>query len=145
MPCPRGDDALDGEMAALRRAGVDVLVCLQPGAEREQLGLAGEPAAAARAGLRFHELPVPDFGVPDRVAAEPLLASLAADLAAGRHVAVHCRGGVGRSSVVAAALLIRLGLPADQAWPVIAQARGCAVPETGQQRRWLADCGLDGT
>jgi protein-tyrosine phosphatase len=58
-------------------------------------------------------------------------------LVAGAHVAVHCRGGVGRSSLVAAACLVRLGVPADQVWRVIGEARGARVPETRRQRQWL--------
>jgi len=118
---------------------VDVLVCLLPPGERLLLGLADEPDAAARAGLAFHALPIRDFATPDRAAAAVLVDTLAAELAAGRYVAVHCRGGVGRSSLIAAALLVRLGTPAEQAWQVISAARGHPVPETAAQRRWLAN------
>lgn len=103
MPRPRGNEWLDDEMVALRQAGVDVLVCLQTAAEREELGLVDEPDAASRAGLSFYELPIEDFGVPDRTEVEPLLNTLLQRLTAGEHVAVHCRGGVGRSSLIAAA------------------------------------------
>lgn len=144
MPCPRGGSQLDDDLAGLRRAGVDVLVCLQTEAECEQLGLSDEPGAATRAGLRFLSYPIQDFGVPG-ADVEPLLDALAACLAAGEHVVVHCRGGIGRSSVVAAALLVRLGTPAAQTWQVIASSRGCAVPETEEQRRWLAGRGVRGT
>jgi len=137
MPRPRGDERLDDELRALRDLGVDVLVCLQTPAERAELGLTDEPDAAVRAGLEFHAFPIADFGVPEHAAAGPLLDTLAAHLAAGRYVAVHCRGGIGRSSLVAAALLVRLGTPAAQAWDIISAARGCAVPETEAQRTWL--------
>jgi protein-tyrosine phosphatase len=137
MPRPRGDDWLDDEMAALRRAGVDILVCLLTEAERHELGLADEVAAAARAGVECRLLPVVDFGVPDRAEAEPVLSDLAAALAAGRHVAVHCRGGIGRSSVIAGALLVRLGVPVADVWPLISAARGRPVPETQEQRDWI--------
>jgi protein tyrosine phosphatase (PTP) superfamily phosphohydrolase (DUF442 family) len=138
MPQPRGDDALDGEMSRLRRSGVDVLVSLQSAAERLDQGLAGEPAAARRAGLEFFEFAVADFGVPDHAEIQPLLDALAARLRAGRYVVVHCRGGVGRSSVVAAGLLVRLGIPAERVWDLIATGRGCRVPETVAQREWPA-------
>jgi len=138
MARPRGGTRLPGELRALREAGIDVLVCLLPPGERLLLGLAEEPAAAARAGLAFHAFPIRDFATPDRAAAAVLVDTLAADLAAGRHVAVHCRGGIGRSSLIAAALLVRLGTPAEQAWQVISAARGHPVPETDAQRRWLS-------
>jgi protein-tyrosine phosphatase len=138
MPRPRGHDQLNDEMAALRGAGVDVLVCLQPAAEREMAGLAEEPAAAVRAGMEFHVFPIVDFGVPDHAKVTPLLDTLTLRLKAGRHVVVHCYGGVGRSSLIAGALLVRLGTSAEQAWQIIAQARGCPVPETDAQRQWLS-------
>jgi protein-tyrosine phosphatase len=136
MARPRGDDWLDDEMVGLREAGVDVLVSLQSDVERRELGLLDEGPAAQRAGIVFHHFPVPDFGVPERAEFEPLLTALVADVSAGRHVAVHCRGGVGRSSVVAAAILVRLGVEPEQAWEAISTARGVPVPETDEQRAW---------
>jgi len=112
-------------LAELRRAGVDVLVSLLPAEQAAGLGL---EAAAAAAGLAFRSFPIPDFGVPDRVAAEPELAALARALATGRHVAVHCWGGVGRSSLVAAAVLVRTGVAPVDAWARAAAARGLPVP-----------------
>jgi protein-tyrosine phosphatase len=133
LPAPRVE-----ELPGLREQGVDVLVSLLPPEQADGLGLAGEQAAAQAAGLDFRSLPIPDFGVPDRAAAEAPLTALAAELAAGKHVAVHCWGGIGRSSLVAAALLVRAGVAADDAWARIAAARGVPVPETDEQRRWVS-------
>src|SRR5215831_10086664 len=105
MARPRGDDWLDDEMAGLREAGVDVLVCLQSDVERRELGLLDEGPAAQRAGIEFHHFPIVDFGVPDRSAIQPLVSTLVDALTAERHVVIHCRGGIGRSSLVAAAVL----------------------------------------
>jgi protein-tyrosine phosphatase len=137
MPRPAGGSGMDTALRSLRDAGVDVVVCLLTGGERRQLDLADEHLAAARAGLEFHHFPVRDFGVPDHDAIEPLLDQLSERLAAGRHVVVHCRGGVGRSSTVAAALLLRRGRTPDQAWAALARGRGVRVPETFRQRRWV--------
>ncbi|RUL89841.1 dual specificity protein phosphatase family protein [Verrucosispora sp. FIM060022] len=136
MPRPRGDDWLDDEMIALRDLGVDVLVCLLTPTEAAELGLTGEAAAATNARLEFHALPVDDLGVPDRALAQPLLDLLHDRLTGGRHVAVHCRAGIGRSSLIAAACLLRLGAPLDDVWKVIGEARGVSVPETDEQRHW---------
>ncbi|MFY1633841.1 protein-tyrosine phosphatase family protein [Solwaraspora sp. WMMB335] len=139
MTRPRGGDWLDTEMAVLAADGVDVLVCLLTTGELDELDLADEAAAAARAGLEFHRLPVTDFGVPDRAAARPLLDLLHQRLVAGHDVAVHCRAGIGRSSVIAAACLVGLGVERTEVWRIIATARGVPVPETDEQRAWLAD------
>jgi protein-tyrosine phosphatase len=137
MPAPPGGDALPAALAGLRAEGVDVLVSLLPPDQAAALDLTAEPAAATAAGLTYRSLPIPDFGVPDRAEAEPTLAALTADLAAGRHVLVHCWGGVGRSGLVAAALLTRAGVPVPAAWSQVAAARGHPVPETDAQRAWL--------
>jgi protein-tyrosine phosphatase len=137
LPAP----ALD-ELPGLRADGVDVLVSLLPADQATALGLAGERAAAEAAGLEFVSFPIPDFGVPDRAEAEPVLQRLAADRAAGRHVAVHCWGGVGRSSLVAAALLVRAGATPAEAWARVAAARGVPVPETDAQREWVVPPGI---
>jgi protein-tyrosine phosphatase len=83
-------------------------------------------------------LPIPDRGVPpDQEAARHLLAALRDHLAAGRAVAVHCRIGIGRSSLIAAALLVVHGVPAAEAWMRVEAARGCPVPDTAAQMEWV--------
>jgi protein-tyrosine phosphatase len=137
MPAPAGGDDLAGSIAELAEDGVDVLVSLLPPDQAAGLGLAAEEAAATRAGLAFRAFPIPDFGVPERAAAEAFLELVAGDLDQGKHVAVHCWGGVGRSSLIAAALLVARGTDAEEAWAQIAAARGVAVPETDEQRTWV--------
>lgn len=137
MPRPRGGDWLGDEMAALRAAGVGLVACLLTGDELADLELRDEERAAGSVGLEFRHLPIVDMSVPDP---EPLLAladELARRLAEGDHVVVHCRAGIGRSSLLAATVLVRLGVPLEQAWVDIGTARGVEVPETEEQRRWV--------
>ncbi|MFI9810878.1 phosphatase domain-containing protein [Saccharothrix variisporea] len=114
-------------------AGVDVVVCALTDDEIAELDLADAPDAARD----YRHLPIPDFGVPADLDAE--LHRLAADVRAGRHVVVHCWGGIGRSSLIAAALLVLDGAEPAGAWQAIAEARGREVPETDEQRAWLDD------
>ena len=58
-------------------------------------------------------------------------------LEAGQSVAVHCRQGIGRSSLIAALLLVSAGVDPEAALAQISQARGCAVPDTLGQRDWI--------
>ncbi len=62
MAKPRGGDWLDDQLHTLRR--LDVVVCALPSAELEAVGLTGEAAAAAHAGLEFVWIPIADRGVP---------------------------------------------------------------------------------
>jgi predicted protein tyrosine phosphatase len=147
MAKPRGHDWLEDEMHALRRAGVDVLVCALTPPESEELGLAGEVQAAAAAGLRFVAVPIPDRTVPDAAAVLPVLRDLAGRSRAGAHVVTHCRFGIGRASLLAAAVLVLNGVDPETAWRRLEEARGLAVPDTPEQRRWAVGLtgGTDGT
>ena len=138
MPRPRGGDWLDDELAALRGVDVRVLVSLLTTNEMRELELSGEANAAFRAGLRFYHHPIVDLGVPERAPVLALVDQLVSRLKAGDHVVVHCRAGIGRSSLVAGAVLVKLGITPDTAWTTISTARGVEVPETDEQRAWLS-------
>ena len=136
MAAPQGD--LDGVLLALREQGVDTLVSLLPPEQTTMLFLTDEPDAAYRAGLAFRSLPVPDFGVPDHAEFARPLRELSDELSAGRHVAVHCWGGVGRSSHGRGrAAGASAAAPPEAAWHRVAYARGVPVPETDEQRDWV--------
>lgn len=79
-----------------------------------------------------------DRGIPtSQKATANLVRKLEAALEAGKSVAVHCRQGVGRSSLIAALLLVSAGIDPKVALAQIRQARGCAVPDTLEQRDWI--------
>ncbi len=116
MARPRGGDWLDDEMRNLAMAGVSVLVSLLTDAEMSELGLAGEAEAAQAAGLAFCRLPTLDRRVPDRDASISLARALRSHLARGGHVSIHCRHGIGRSSALAAVVLVMEGTEPHRAW-----------------------------
>jgi protein-tyrosine phosphatase len=134
---PRGGDWLEDELASLRREGFEELVSLLCADEEEALGLTGEAEAAARVGLAYVAMPVTDRGVPDVERVRPVLARLARRVEDGGAVAVHCRMGIGRSCLVAASLLRLGGVASEEAWRRVEAARGCAVPDTVEQRAWV--------
>jgi protein-tyrosine phosphatase len=138
MPKPRGGDGLDDDLRQLAALGVDLLVSLLETDETAELGLMDEAAACARTGIEFVGLPVPDCDVPrDAQRFRDLVDRLHHDLAKGRTVAIHCWAGIGRSSLLAAALLCAAGLAPATAFSRIAAARGRDVPDTEEQREWL--------
>jgi protein-tyrosine phosphatase len=139
VPRPRGGDWLADELAAWRRAGVGTVVSLLTPDEVIDLDLAEEDRLTYAEGMEFVSFPINDREVPDSTAAAAgLFTKLDAALAAGTTVLIHCRQGIGRSAIVAAGLLVRTGLDAETALGRVASARGLPVPETDEQRRWVA-------
>lgn len=138
MAKPRPGDWLPDEMAALADHGVDVLVsALQP-SEVVELDLCREGDLAHAVGLRFVRLPIPDRGTPGGTdAVLPTLEGLVQDLGRGAHLVIHCRQGIGRSSMLAAGILALAGDDLDDTWARIETARGTTVPDTPEQRAWV--------
>jgi protein-tyrosine phosphatase len=135
---PRGGDWLADELGGLKRAGLDVLVSMLTPEENDELGLTLEQSIAERAGLDFRAYPIPDRTTPSEfLQFQRFISELSKLVALGRRVGVHCRGSIGRSTVVAAAILITLGWRSNEALRAIEKARGCRVPDTEEQRRWI--------
>jgi len=135
---PRGNDWLYDEVSAFSWDGVDTLVSMLTEEEAGELGLQKEAAACGAAGIQFVKVAIADRSVPsDKHAFLHSIERLVELVRGGRHLAVHCRASIGRSSLLAASILIRLGWDANAAFDAIQIARGCAVPDTPEQRRWV--------
>jgi len=79
------------------------VVCLLEKDEIDELGLGDEEALCRRRGMEFVSFPIPDRGLPKtREQTEALARTIAMKLKDGAAVAVPCRAGIGRSSLLAA-------------------------------------------
>ena len=135
---PRGGDWLEDEIEGWRKQGIDVVVSLLTPSENEELGLKDEGSFSKAKGVRFVSFPIEDRGIPSSSAkAQELVGQLGSEIQKGKSLAIHCRQGIGRSSLLSAALLTFMGEDLDQALQSIGKARGLEVPETVEQRRWL--------
>lgn len=140
MPRPRGGDWLEDEVRAWRRSGVDVVLSLLTPEEQAELGLTDEEELCRANGIESVSFPIADRDVPPSSATfSDLLTRLAEQLANGKGIAVHCRQGIGRAPLVAIGLLILSGVEPVVAAQRVSSARGCPVPETPDQQRWIAD------
>lgn len=139
-PCPgRRDEGrdLDADLAALRASGAGTLITLTEPAELDLLGVSAMGQSAQDAGLVWHCLPIRDFSTPDAewlATWQRVGASVRATLQAGGGVHLHCRGGCGRSGMIAAALLAELGVGADEAIARVRAARACAIETEAQEQ-----------
>jgi protein-tyrosine phosphatase len=138
MPRPRGNDWLADDLRMIRQVGVDVVVSALTGPEVEELGLNAEAQECAQNGLLFISFPIEDRSLPTNPAEFTLLVNqLVKQSRNGKSVVIHCRAGIGRSSLIAACVLVELGLSPDDAFLAIERARGCPVPDTPEQREWV--------
>ena len=137
---PRGNDWLADEIHDWCEAGVRVVVSLLGPEEELELGLSDEAHLVQASGLRFINFPIEDYGVPaSETALHKLVKEVAHLLGQGHDVGIHCRAGIGRSSLVAACLLVGGGQAVEASFEQIQEARGVPVPDTVDQRTWVAD------
>lgn len=142
--CPRGGRDLLKEMLYLRRCGVDTVVSLLSHEQVEMLELEQEGLRARRAGMQFLHHPIPDHELPpDPKAFRKFVEDLAQRARKGEKIGIHCWGSIGRATVTAACTLIHLGWPPAHALAAVELARGCPVPDTDEQERWILNYKAD--
>ncbi|HEU5401090.1 MAG TPA: hypothetical protein VFU86_07015 [Terriglobales bacterium] len=137
---PRGGDWLRDEIKSLSNSGITVLVSMLTTEESIELQLLNEAAECEEIGIVFLHIPVGDRSVPADEKGFSTVIDQAAELVrSGAYLGVHCRASIGRSSVLAAAVLVRLGWVVEAAFNAIEDARGRPVPDTAEQRQWVVD------
>ncbi len=135
---PRPYDWMQTDLEEARAAGIDILVSLLTREDNEELGLTEESRIARQLGMQFISYPILDRCTPpDLVSFRSLVADLRDQVQAGRSVGAHCRGCIGRATVVLASIMIALGWRADEALRRIEKARGFPVPDTQEQLEWI--------
>jgi protein-tyrosine phosphatase len=138
VPRPRGDDWLLDDLRNLKAGGIDVLVSLLTQAESDELGLSDEAKGCKEVGITFLVFPIEDRSVPSSLTDFSRFTELAnSELKKHCAIGIHCRSGIGRSSLFAAFLLSQHGYEPDEAFEAITQARGRPIPDTDEQRRWV--------
>ncbi|MEM6377217.1 MAG: dual specificity protein phosphatase family protein [Bacteroidota bacterium] len=138
MARPRGNDWLDDEIKWLKIRKVDCLVSLLEQSEQAELGLQNEGAICKKWGIEFISFPIEDVHIPKKEEAFIKLAKeLATLITNSQNVVIHCRMGIGRSSILAAAIMINLGFEAGNVFEIIKTYRNLKVPDTAEQTEWI--------
>ncbi|MGY2892587.1 phosphatase domain-containing putative toxin [Deinococcus sp. UYEF24] len=106
----RHDRKLAADMTQLGADGVTRLVNLMEAHEETHWQMHGYDEQAQRARLKLRRFPVVDVNVPtDPAAFAQMVEEVYAELQAGETVVAHCLGGLGRSGMLVACLLVRSG------------------------------------
>lgn len=138
MPRPRGGDWLRDEVASLKTEGVGLVVSLLHQYEAKELDLSSEGSECLAQGIEYRSFPIRDRGIPESIHAFMDFVDEMTDcLRSGIAIAVHCRAGIGRAALTVGGIMLRLGIPAEQVFPVISRARGLTTPDTPAQVAWF--------
>lgn len=115
------------------------LISVMPERELRALGVPQLGQAAAEASLCWFCLPIAEGAPPDRhfeKAWKLIGPSICSALDHGGRMVIHCRGGLGRTGLVASLALIELGMEAFDAVMRVREARAGAV-ETAAQEQYI--------
>lgn len=130
-PCPgtKGVEA-GSSLDQLAAAGAVAVITLMPDTEMAANGVADLGASCAFRGLRWFHFPIDDEHAPEEAfcaAWEAQRAAVHALLDAGRVIAIHCKGGSGRTGLMVAQILIERGWTKDQAVAAVKRLRPNAL------------------
>lgn len=134
MPAPKQADGLVHFFENLREIRINHVVNLLDNNDLRELGLLEEPSIARSLGLNYTSFPIEDFSFPhDTKAFIALAKSLKAEILNKQIIAIHCRAGIGRSSLLAAAILASFAFPKDKIFEHISLHRKVNVPDKEEQ------------
>lgn len=126
-PCPGTlDVSLDQALDQLQAAGATAVISLMTLPEMSHHQVDPLPERCAARALQWIHLPVEDEGAPTAEFSElwrEARADIHARLDRGESIAIHCRGGSGRTGIVAAQILIERGSSVEAAVQQVKQLR----------------------
>lgn len=140
MARPRGGDWLDDEITNIKKQHVGLLVSLLDKEEIYELELQQQETICNANGIEYINFPITDRDIPKtNTPTDSLINYLIMKLTSGISVVIHCRMGIGRSSIVAACILLHTGQKVDTIINNISRVRGLKVPDTDKQLQWLEE------
>lgn len=142
MARPRGGDWLEDEIRWLKIKKVDCLVSLLESSEIWELELQKEKELCEKYDIEFINFPIKDIHIPkEENNFIELAKQLASKIAIKKNVVVHCRMGIGRSSILVASIMICLGFDKNTVFNIIEKYRKLSVPDTKEQKEWILKIG----
>jgi protein-tyrosine phosphatase len=138
MQRPAGHGFLPAEIKELRRIEVHTLVSVLEASENKKLGLEHEGQLSKEAGITFYQFPIPDRSIPEDFSKGlSMVKTIADELRAGKNVLIHCRKSIGRSPMLAAAVMVYMGESTRRSFQMIKKVRKAPVPDKLVQYEWV--------
>jgi hypothetical protein len=115
--------------------GASLVLTLVEPAELTALQVPDLGTAVQGRGMHWRHLPIADYSVPTEAFEQQWAThghEIRTLLRGGADVLVHCKGGLGRAGMIAARLLVELGMPPDAAIREVRRARKGAIETPSQ-------------
>lgn len=127
---------LETDMKAIKAWGASLIITLMERHEFQLLAVPDLPEQVAANGMAWLHLPIRDVDIPtaEFLVNWPVQCSGLLDrLAGGEKILLHCRGGLGRTGLAAAMLLIDTGVLPDPAITLVRKVRPGAIETRAQE------------
>ncbi len=135
---PKGNEFLEESIEYLNQEKIQIVLSALTREEEEELGLTKEAEFCNKYNIEFLKFPMQDRGTPTSLSdIETLCRNLALKVQEGSSIGIHCRAGIGRSSILASSIMAHLGFNSKDALNLISQSRRIKVPDTEVQENWI--------
>jgi ADP-ribosyl-[dinitrogen reductase] hydrolase len=124
------------DLARIRDWGASIVVSLIEAQEFASLDVEALPDVVAELGMQWRHGPIPDRHPPHQqfmLDWPTLKDELMEELSSGKNIFIHCMGGLGRTGVVAAMLLMEVGYSANQAIAAVRTSRPHTIETSAQE------------
>ena len=131
------------DLQACREWGASGIVTFNLHDELEGLGVGDLGHHFMESGFWWRQLPITDMNVPDEAFEEVWAVEgrqIRASLVAGERVILHCLAGLGRTGMIAARLLVEMGMSPELAVAEVRKVRPRAI-QTDDQEKYVHSCG----
>jgi protein-tyrosine phosphatase len=143
-PCPGTKGAsLSDSLTQLKAAGAEAVITLMPNGEMVRNGVAALPDVCRSTQLQWFHFPIEDDASPGeafRQAWEAGKGRVFEILDQSGTVAIHCKGGSGRTGLMAAMILCERGMHHDQIRDQVTSLRPSALKLTAHKNYLAQAC-----
>ena len=133
----RLDRDLEADLEIISSWNAKMALTLMESNELEKYGVANIGEVMRHYQIEWYHLPIKDMSIPNSRFEEmwdEVSESLHSIIVCGGNVLIHCRGGLGRSGMITARILVDLGWKPDVAIQKVREVRPGAIETTGQKK-----------
>ena len=138
-PRPRGNDWLEDEIQHFKKNKITILINALTFSEIYELELEKEEQYCKKYHINYLSYPIDDRSVPlSKKEFLKFTLDLSEKLFKGENILIHCRQGIGRSSLLVVGILMHItNFSVNELFTQVSISRGEIVPDTLEQKNWL--------